>query len=243
MSPEDFRAQLQYDLDWRKREIAILANQLDFISENDKEIYCKALIVLLYSHFEGFCRLAFLTYLKLINDEKITRSCATEYIIASSLLDLFHDIKHTKNFNSNCCDIFNVSSNEVKFSKHFIQTQFIRKFDEILMQEINISEKLSANIVDAESNLSPKVISRILYRLGLPYDEFDRYKGNICNLLKRRNSYAHGDHVVGIKERDYRDLEESIFSMISDLMMLLTSAAENKCYLKNSVPASMNSLN
>ncbi|VVB72728.1 Uncharacterised protein [uncultured archaeon] len=236
MSPEDFRAQLQYDLDWRKRELSLLTNQLGQIPETDKEIYCKALIIMLYSHFEGFCRVAFLTYLKQINDERMARSQANEYIIASSLLDIFHDIKYPKNVNKNCCDIFNSSSIEAKFSKFFIYTELIRNLDEILQQEINIPEKISANIIDTESNLSPKVISRILYRLGLPYDEFDKYKGTICNLLRRRNGYAHGDNVAGIKENEYRKLENEVFRIISDLMMLLTDAAERKSYLKNATP-------
>lgn len=91
---------------------------------------------------------------------------------------------------------------------------------------------MSENIVDAESNLTPRVIRKILYRLGLPYEIFDKYEGNICRLLKRRNDYAHGDNVEGIKEADYLDLEEKVNIMILDLMILLTDAAKTRSYLK-----------
>ena len=97
MSPEDFRAQLQYDLEWREREFTLLINQLSNMSQDDKKIYRKTLLVMLYSHFEGFCKFAFQTYLKLINEERIARSDANEYIIASSLLDVFHDIEYPGN--------------------------------------------------------------------------------------------------------------------------------------------------
>jgi len=232
MTPEDFRAQLEYEIDWRQKELRIYENQLSNISEDDKKIYCKALLVMLYSHFEGFCRMAFLTYLKLINDEKIIRSSAIENITATSLFDVFHDIQHPDKPNNKCCDLFKLSSTETKFSKFFIHTHFIRRLEEILAQEINISETISEKIVDAESNLSPKVIRKILYRLGLPYDRFDNYEGNINNLLKRRNDYAHGNYVEGIKEKDYRYLKKQIFIIISDLMSLLTDAATAKSYLK-----------
>lgn len=171
MSPEEFRAQLEYDLDWRKKELHIYTNQLSHVPEEDRKIYCKALLVMLYSHFEGFCSMAFLTYLKLINDEKITRSLAIENITASSLLDVFHDLQYPYKSNEKCCcELFKSSSMETNFSKFFIHTQFIRKLDEILKQEIYLSEKMSENIVDDKSNLTPRVIRKILYRLGLPYE-------------------------------------------------------------------------
>lgn len=233
MSPEDFRAQLEYDLDWRKKELAILTNQLSNISEEDKKIYCKALLVMLYSHFEGFCKTAFETYVRLINEEKIIRSKATEYIVASSLVAEFHDINHTKNIGNYCCDIFNISSNETKFKKNFIRAHFIRMFDEILNEEINISEKITGKIVDTKSNLTLTVFSNILYRLGLPPNQFDEYEGLISNLLTRRGAYAHGNKVDGINENQYKTIEKNIFEIISALITLLTKSAKNKSYLKN----------
>jgi len=233
MTPEDFRAQLEHELDWRQKELRVYANQLSSIHEEDKRIYCKALIVMLYSHFEGFSRMAFLTYLKLINDEKIARSLAKENITASSLLDVFHDLQYPDKSNEKCCcELFKSPSMETKFSKFFIYTHFIRKLDEIFEKEVYISEDMSDRIVDAESNLTPRVIRKILYRLGLPYDAFDQYEGIICRLLIRRNNYAHGDNAEGINEVDYHNLERDVNIMISDLMVLLTEAARTKSYLR-----------
>lgn len=232
MSPEDFRAQLEYEFNWRQKELALLKNQLSNIPEADKKTYCKALIIMLYSHFEGFCRMAFLTYIKLINDEKITRSDAKEHIIASSLLDVFRDIENPDKPDSKRCKTFKISSDETKFQKFFLHIQFIREFETILQQKIDISDKLSKDIADPESNLGPKVMQKILYRLGLPYDKFNEYTGVIQHLRLRRDDFAHGEPVEGIKEKDYRDLEEKVYIIISDLIMLLTNAAENKSYLR-----------
>jgi hypothetical protein len=229
MSPEDFRAQLQYDLEWREREFTLLINQLGNMSEYDKKIYRKTLLVMLYSHFEGFCKFAFLTYLKLINEERIARSEANEYIIASSLLDVFHDIEHSGN---TCNNIFNIDSNEKKFSKFFVRTHFIRSYNEILLQDIDISDRFSSIIVDTKSNLTLNVLVKILYRLGLPYDQFDSFESTISNLLTRRGDIAHGKKVDGIDENHFMEIEMKIFEFINSLIILLTDAARNKAFLK-----------
>ena len=54
--------------------------------------------MMLYSHFEGFCKEAFKTYVRLINEEKIIRSKATECIVASSLAEEFHYIQYHKQY-------------------------------------------------------------------------------------------------------------------------------------------------
>lgn len=229
MSPEDFRAQLQYDWEWRLREFTLLINQLSNMSEDDKKIYRKTLLVMLYSHFEGFCKFAFETYLKLINEERIARSDANEYIIASSLLDVFHDIEYPGNI---CSDIFNINSTEKKFSKFFIRTHFIRSYNEILLQDIDISDRFSSEIVDTKSNLTLKVFVKILYRLGLPYDQFDSFDSTISNLLTRRGDIAHGKKVDGIEENHFKEIEMKIFEFINSLIILLTDSARNKAFLK-----------
>ena len=53
---ENIRTQLEGELKWRLDEIHFLHNQQNHISnEKDQNCYRKALVVMLYSHFEGFC--------------------------------------------------------------------------------------------------------------------------------------------------------------------------------------------
>ena len=232
MSPEGFRAQLQWDLDWRNREMVVLTNQLSNMPAESKEIYCKALLVMLYSHFEGFSKHAFLTYLRFINDERIKRTATKECIVASSLIDVFHDLQYASE-NKYCCDTFNIASDEKQFSRFFVRAHFIRKFQDILEEEININGDMQGIIVDTKSNLWPNVFSTILYRLGLPHDEFNNYNNMICNMLHRRNDYAHGKEVDGINENEYKRIERAVYNLFSDLIVLLTRAAQNRIYLKN----------
>jgi len=61
MDLADIRAQLESELTWRQNEMRLLHNQLEFIEKyEEKKRYRKSLVVMLYSHYEGFCKTAFL---------------------------------------------------------------------------------------------------------------------------------------------------------------------------------------
>lgn len=49
---------------------------------------------------------------------------------------------------------------------------------------------------------------------------------------EHRGINAHGREVDGINEDEYRKIERDIYNMFSDLISLLTIAAQNKSYLK-----------
>ena len=232
MNPEDFRTQLEYDLAWRQDEMRLLCNQLNSISKDeDKERYCKALVVMLYSHFEGFFKMAFEIYIDAINAERITHSEASEYVAAASLADVFQDIENPNKSNVKCCDFFRLSSPEEKFQRFFRHVHVIRGLNSLLEQQVNIPD----NIINTESNLKPKVVQRLLYRMGFPYDKFDEYEGTIQNLLMRRHDFAHGENARSIKEADYIIIEKKIYDIMSELMIMLTQAVKDKSYLKSSV--------
>lgn len=44
---------------------------------------------MLYSHYEGFCRTAFLIYVDAINKAKVLRKAANDYIVACSFAEEF----------------------------------------------------------------------------------------------------------------------------------------------------------
>lgn len=72
MDVAEVRAELEEELTHRLDEIRFFRNQLDEIDAVDeKERYCKCLIVMLYAHFEGFWKAAFSIYLNVINQENI----------------------------------------------------------------------------------------------------------------------------------------------------------------------------
>ena len=57
MTPDEFRAELEEELRWRQEELAFFKNQLvDIVLENDADRYRKSLVLILYSHFEGYVK-------------------------------------------------------------------------------------------------------------------------------------------------------------------------------------------
>src|SRR5437763_761918 len=83
-------AEMEEDLRWRQDEIRFFQNHLETIdSEDDRERFRRALVLLLYAHFEGFCKFALTLYVDSINKSGITCAEATPAIAAASLSDLF----------------------------------------------------------------------------------------------------------------------------------------------------------
>lgn len=95
--------------------------------------------------------------------------------------------------------------------------------------------KLSADIIDTESNLKTHIIGKILFRLGFPYDSFDSYNEDISNMVTWRQAYAHGEKKDGIREDRYCRFEESVFRLMSELTDLLDKSLRDKMYLKEDV--------
>lgn len=74
MNADEFRATLETDLAWRQEEIAFFKNQLNYISDNNKNRYRKSLVLILYSHLEGYIKLSLQTYIQYINSLGLTRN-------------------------------------------------------------------------------------------------------------------------------------------------------------------------
>lgn len=61
-------AELEADLEWRQFELRTLANTLGSIKDRDEQDrFRRAMVVMLYAHVEGYCKLALLTYVKALN--------------------------------------------------------------------------------------------------------------------------------------------------------------------------------
>jgi len=68
MNLEDIRAELEEDMLWRQEEINYLHNQLkNEHKEKRKDILRRALVVMLYAHYEGFCKNALVTWISAIS--------------------------------------------------------------------------------------------------------------------------------------------------------------------------------
>lgn len=222
----DIRSQIENELTWRQNEIRFLKNQLSLISsENNKRKYRKALVVMLYSHYEGFCKTTFLIYVDSINRLGIKRIDSNDFIKTVSLADVF---KAYGNLDKKCALFKNTLPSDEKLHLFSRQVDFVNMINPLWNDAVEIPE----SVVDTESNLKPIVLRKILFRLGFPYDCFNNYEGKINYLLEKRNNIAHGSEQDGLPEKEYSEVEKATFTIMEEIMKLVVQALENKEYLK-----------
>jgi hypothetical protein len=222
----DIRSQLEEELSWRQNEIRFFHNQLSAITTDEqKDCYRKALIVMLYSHYEGFCKTALGIYADAINAQKLIIRTVNKFIAACSLDHVFLAYENRDKKSR----IFkNRLPEDGKLHRFARQIEFIENFEQFEEQLACISE----TVIDTEDNLKYIVLKKLLFRLGLDYDYFDEYRSNIDKLLGKRNNIAHGTQKTGVSEKDYKEIEKDVFEIMNATIQIIMQALEKKQYLK-----------
>ena len=219
-------AELEADREWREEEIRTFQNRgakLDNQDEQDR--YRRALVLLLYAHYEGFCKFALVLYVSAINQSGIVCGTAEYALAAASLAGLFRDLRNpTKK-----SDIFrNALPDDAKLHQFAREREFVERTAELEKLPVKIED----DVVDTESNLTPVVLKKNLYRLGLPHDKFDNHKDEINKLLAVRNGISHGALKDGIKEKLYRELRTATYSIMSAVSVDVMKALYETSYLR-----------
>jgi hypothetical protein len=224
----DIRAQLEEDQGWRIDEMRKLGNLLsDIASEEDRDVYRKLLVVMLYSHYEGFCKIALSIYAQALNNEELLCSEVEDLLVASSLSNAFkmldsNDMKHPL-FKRNAPD-------DSRIHRLYRRVEFIGSFSELLCRRVELPID---DVVNTQSNLTYIVLIKILYQLGIPYQTLKEREGGIGSLLSIRNAVAHGDRLKGITASRYQELRDLTFGIMKELSELIMSSLLNQVYRKN----------
>ncbi|QPA58684.1 MAE_28990/MAE_18760 family HEPN-like nuclease [Lysinibacillus sphaericus] len=221
--------ELESELTWRELELKFLKNQLSNIeSEDEKKVYRKALVVMLYAHYEGFCSFAFQTYVLAINEEEIIRREANSNLIAASLHQEFSLFESEEYKETKFKKVFNKPVDDKKLYKLSKRIYLLDSLNEFLDKKVEISDK----VVNTESNLWPIVLKKLLYTLGLPENTFIRYEATIKDLVNTRNGISHGQQKEGIDEITFNKLEQATTEINKAVIQLIQNALKNKEYLK-----------
>lgn len=226
--PEDLRAELEEDLLWRQEEIAFLKNQLNNISDdNQKDRYRKSLVMMLYSHFEGYTKISLQTYIKFLNELEILCSDVNSKLIASTLNDEFNAYDNLDKKNQ----YFKTElPRDEKLHRFCRRTDLISEMNGFLEKVVYLKD----STINTESNLRSIVLKKNLYRLGLPLDLFEEYSKDIDALVNRRNAIAHGDSRSGIRESEYSNWENKIYRVMTGMSAILYEYALHEKYLADS---------
>lgn len=227
MNVAEVRAELEEELSYRLDEIRFFRNQLsDMEDVVEKERFCKCLVVMLYSHFEGFWKAAFSIYLKAINQESIKCKDAIEHIVAASMSELFNALADP---NSKCSFFRRTAPDDTKLHRFARHTEFAGRINEAFdgNVEIPIDE-----VVDTESNLTPVVVRKNLFRLGFSHEVFKAEEGTINELLRRRNDIAHGSARHGVPVESYSLLETAVIGVMNRVVILVFESLNLRSFLR-----------
>lgn len=219
-----FRTQLELDWDWRWDELKLLKNLSSNLNLDKADIYRRSLVVFLYAHFEGFFQFALTHYIETINDQNIPCSHANTHLISATLSSVF---KALRDDNAKCDFFKSDAPDDTKLHRFYRENQFIESSSDIFSRCVEIQ----TTAIDLESNLSPVVVKKNLYKLGLPYQLDRDVEGHLLRLKNIRNKIAHGERKEGVSSAEYEGFENSVIRTITSTMASLTLACNDKLYL------------
>lgn len=225
MNHADFLAELNSEWDWREAEIRRLRNLISL--ENDEVLrdeFRKALIVVLYAHFEGFCVFALQHYRLAVNGARLNCGDVIPAILAGAWEPVFVAMQTG---DEKCKVLRQLLPNDSRLHIHWRRRHFVEDVGRLNSLPVNVPEE----VIDAESNLKPTVLQRNLFVLGLDHQFVVPHIAEIQRLLKTRNNIAHGDRRKGVTEAEYATLEAVVEKICKKLIELLDDAHRNQRFL------------
>lgn len=226
MNLSELWAQIEEEYKWRMDEIRFFSNQLIHLkTDEEKNQFRRGIILLLYAHFEGFCKFSFLLYTGTINKENLICNDVNYSIAASGLADLFNELR---NPNKKSTVFKNVLPEDAKLHRFARDKEFLEAMSSFSNRPLVIPDK----IVDTESNLKPIVLSKILFVLGFDHTAFKAIDADIHLLLNYRNSIAHGQNRDGITEGTYEKIRASTIKIVDEIKALIMQSLTERNFLK-----------
>lgn len=229
----ELRAEMEAEREWREREMRLLRNQVAALpTEDQRRVARKALVVMLYAHFEGLTKALLSMYVNRLNALGLRVSDVAPSLAAATLADVFRALRDA---NRKCKEFAKALPDDTALHRFARDREFV----EVVWQIANRTVQLDGDdVVDTESNLKPVVLKKILYRLGLDPALAQPWESVIHQLLNRRNDVAHGTAKSGLGEKEYASLEQAVMLVIDELVKAISEAVANRRYLGAAAVAS-----
>lgn len=218
------RTELEDERTWRREEIRFLMNRLaDLDTSDDRDRYRRAVLLLLYAHFEGFCKTALLIFVRAVNNEALSCDAVKPALIAATCLPILRSLADP---NSKSDFFRRGAPNDEKLHFTWRSQEFLKRLGEVLAMPVDIPDEA----VDTESNLWPIVLRKNLFRLGFEHDRLIEHEGTIHNLVNRRNDIAHGLQRTGISEGDFDKLQKAVYQVMDDVMAMVIDSLSKESF-------------
>ena len=158
MTPDEFRAELEEELRWRQEELAFFKNQLvDIVLENDADRYRKSLVLILYSHFEGYVKIALQTYIEYLNSLCVLQKDVVPALAASGMHKEFIAYE---NLDRKCAIFKTALPEDTALHRFYRRVDFIEQMNDFQNSVLHLEDSL----IDTESNLWYVVLQTSVYK-------------------------------------------------------------------------------
>lgn len=228
MSLENFQLQIEKEREWREDEIRFLDNnQRSLLNKDEQKRIRRSILCLLYAHIEGFVQFAFSLYIDEINKKGLVCSDVKPVIAAATLhkefLALNNKDKKSVIFRRSLPD----DSTLHKLSR---QVEFVEKLNVVQRHPVTIPD----GYVSTENNVGQQVLEKLLYQVGLEYEDLKDVYAPLNRLLNVRNDISHGKRKQGIEDKDYSEFINCCKVVISSVSRRITTAYGKNEYLQTS---------
>jgi len=204
-----FVDEAESDLRWREDELAAL--KMLAVSSQPRSVkhraLLRALVALLYAHYEGFCKVCWELFLDEVARRKPARSSLLDDIRVASLEHRVKEIRRAPHVTG---VLALVESHE----------EFCGAYSDLAID------------TSTESNLWPDRFNAVMQRLGLSSEQMANYNVEMKALVGRRNGIAHGERLVVSDIAQYDKLENCAFLVMHEVALLLADSLEQEGYLK-----------
>lgn len=225
---QKFENEVEYEYSSRIEELQKCENCIELASNNEDEkiIYRKMLVLMVYSYFEGFCKKSLMIYADYINKLDLSTSEVTLGLAATSLGKEFDLLENTSRHPLELKGV--LIDKDSMLHKYSRRIEFLGNYEHHFSKKVKIPD----TTVNTESNLKSYVLKSILYKLDIDYTTVDPFQNTINMLLGKRNSIAHGDRVRGVDALKYDDYRSQTLKLMGEIKSIVINSFRNKAFLK-----------
>ncbi|NOH53253.1 hypothetical protein F0266_09950 [Vibrio coralliilyticus] len=178
---QDFVSKLESDLLWRKKEITdliVLRN-----GENDF-LVSKSVILMLYSHWEGFIKNASKAYIYYVSGLKLPLNKLTTNFEAIALKNELHLVKESADKMKIDCDVKLVND-------------FYKRLNDTFSVPNEILNERNKKFINTHDNLNIEHFNHIMKIVGIGENDIISNRANYIDeeLLHQRNTISHGTKI------------------------------------------------
>lgn len=226
-SPESVYGDLEADRQSREGEIRLIERLFAMSkSDDEKNMIKRSLVLVTYAHLEGFCKFSLFSYTAALNSLGINCSDASIPIAAASLSKVFAALRDPQSkhpaFRRSMPD-------DTQLHLAAREQIFLESFQAVSAGKLDIPDR----VVDTKSNLSPDVLRKMLFQLGLGYSSVEQHDSKISKLLGIRNAIAHGDRLKVPTDDELNQYITAAFAVMAFLQNEVFIALKNQVYLRN----------